>query len=85
MNYYLVTIVKGHNGKAKKQATITFAFEAKTAMQAIEMAHEMPGVHHHDAGAILRVQCITKEEYLEYRKHSAYEKFYPFIAATAIV
>jgi len=71
MGYYRVTCKHGHHGK-KRYVPITFAFLAKDAIRAMDLAKNMPGVKH--TLPILECHEISYAEYMEYRKKSAYER-----------
>lgn len=67
--YFRVTCKHGHVG-ARKYLPITFVFLARDAIKAMDMAKSMPGVKH--TAPILRCDEISYDEYLKYRKQSAY-------------
>lgn len=69
MNYYKVTVKRGHQGSGQ-YVPITFYFMAKSLWSAINKAKQMPGVKHH--ASIISAQQITKEEYKEMSTKSAY-------------
>ena len=71
MNYYKVVAIQGHLG-AGKGSTITFAVEADSIYDAMQIGRKMPMVKHNHPKAIQSVELITKEEYDELRKQSAY-------------
>ena len=70
MNYYRVTAIRGHIG-AGNGAEIVFAIEADDAYSSMKLAKRMPAVKHKSA-SIKSVELISKEEYDELRKESAY-------------
>jgi hypothetical protein len=69
--YFSVTAKHGHCG-SRRYKPITFAFLATDAVRAMELAKLMPGVKH--SQTILKCKEISYAEYMEYRKHSAYER-----------
>lgn len=70
--YYKVTAIRGHSG-AGKGNTITFVFEAESSYEAMQKAKRMPAVKH-SSKHIKSVELVTKEEYDELRKVSAYKE-----------
>lgn len=72
MKYFLITCVRGHCGNGHS-TEIKFAFEAKDLLSACDKAKRMPSVKH--TRLVLHGKEITKEEYIEYRKISAYERY----------
>ena len=72
MRYFLVMCPHGHHGNGQ-YCEITFAFEARNMLDAMDKAKRMPGVKH--TRMILKAQEITHAEYTEFRKVSAYKKF----------
>lgn len=71
IKYYSVTCHRGHCG-TKQSSDITFVFESLNMLAAMDMAKRMPGVKH--SRMIVGAKEITKEEYLEYRQISAYDR-----------
>lgn len=69
--YYKVTAIRGHSGAGRGEP-ITFVFEANSSYNAMQKAKRMPMVKHTRFSAIKSVELITKEEYDELRKVSAY-------------
>lgn len=73
MRYFRVTCKHGHFGYGRYQP-ISFAFPAKDAVAAIDMAKAMPGIKHSDNSVILACKEISYAEYLNDRKVSAYNR-----------
>lgn len=71
MRYFAVTCHRGHCGTGHSSA-ITFAFEAKNLIAAMDMAKRMPSVKH--TRMIMSGKEINKAEFLEYTKISAYKR-----------
>ncbi len=71
MRYFLIMVPRGHCGNGR-YSEISFAFEAANLLVAMDKAKRMPGVKH--TRAVLAGKEITREEYIEYRKVSAYER-----------
>lgn len=69
--YYKVTVIRGHCG-AGRGNPITFVFEVDSSYDAMQRAKRMPMVKHKKFSAIKSVEPITKAEYDEFRKVSAY-------------
>lgn len=69
--YFLITCHRGHCGVGHSTA-ITFAFEAKNLIDAMDMGKKMPSVKH--TRMIMSGKEITEEEYHEYRKINAYQR-----------
>lgn len=69
MKYYMVMCKRGHCGAGRYQE-ITFAVMATNLIEAQEQAKKMPAVKH--SKGILLGREITRAEYLERRKQSAY-------------
>lgn len=72
MKFYLVTCERGHCGKGNC-SYIKFAFEADNMMAAVDMARSMPSVKH--TRLCTAAKEITYEEYIEYRKVNAYDRY----------
>ena len=75
--YFLITCDRGHCGNGHS-STITFAFEAKNLIAAMDMGKQMPSVKHTRL-PISGVE-ISEQEYIEYRKINAYERSYQMSA-----
>lgn len=71
MNYYLVTMPRGHVGIGY-EATIQFNIAAQNALKAMKIAQKMGGVKH--SKIPLSVKQITEEEFLINKKTNAYVK-----------
>ncbi len=71
MKYYAITVPRGHCGVGRS-TDITFVFQAKTLLDAMDKARRMPSVKH--TRMILSGKEITFEEYTQYRKISAYKR-----------
>ena len=69
--YFSVTCKHGHHG-AKKYEPITFAIAAETALEACDIAREMPGVKHDQP--VLKCKEISSCAYWDMRSVSAYER-----------
>ena len=72
MSYYKVKAYCGHAG-AGKSNLLTFAIEAESITQAIDITRKMPMVKHTHARAIKDVIEIDKREFDKLRQTSAYE------------
>lgn len=72
MKYYLVMCHRGHCGTGHS-TEIQFAIEARNLLDACDIAKKMPSVKH--TRMIICGREITKEEYTEYRKISAYDRY----------
>lgn len=70
--YYMVMCHRGHCGNGHS-TEIKFAFEANNLLDACDMARKMPSVKH--TRMAIYGKEISKSEYLEFRKVSAYERF----------
>ena len=75
--YFLITCHRGHCGNGHSSA-ITFAFEAKNLIDAMDMGKRMPSVKH--TRMIMAGKEISFEEYTEYRAVNAYERSYSMSA-----
>ena len=71
VRYFAVTCKHGHHG-AKRYQPITFVFYAQNAIEACELARDMPGVKH-DA-PVIECKEITASTYMRLRSQSAYER-----------
>lgn len=69
--YYKVTVLAGHVGAGKSRDLILY-IKAPDIITATEQAKKMPAVKHDKS--VQYAEEITKEEYLEGRKTSAYNK-----------
>ena len=74
MRYWLVVCYVGHCGRHKAPREIGLAIEAKDSVEALLQAKKFPGVKHHGSHYICTTREISREEYIERRKFSAYEK-----------
>ena len=72
MKYWMVICPRGHCG-TKHETEIKFAIAAPNLIQACGIAKKMPSVKH--MRAPLYGHEITEEEFTEYRKVSAYERY----------
>ena len=70
--YWMVMCHRGHCG-AGHSTEIKFALCADNLLQACDMARKMPSVKH--TRLAIYGKEITEEEYNEYRKVSAYDRF----------
>jgi hypothetical protein len=68
----MITCHKGHLGTGNG-TEIKFAIKANNLIQAQDIARRMPSVKH--TRMVLCGHEITAEEYFEYRKVSAYERY----------
>ncbi len=75
--YFLITCHRGHCGNGHS-SVITFAFEAKNLIEAMDMGKRMPSVKH--TRMIMAGKEISIDEYNEYRKINAYERSYQMSA-----
>lgn len=71
VKYFAVTCKHGHHG-TKRYEPITFAVIAENALEACDIAKQMPGVKH-DAPVISCKQIPAKTYYVM-RQSSAYER-----------
>lgn len=71
MRYFKITCHRGHCGTGHSSA-ITFVFEAKNLIAAMDMAKRMPSVKH--SRVIMSGNEISKEEYKDYIAISAYKR-----------
>lgn len=69
MKYYKIGCMMGHHG-IKRHGELFFYFKAPDMMTAMDMGKRMPAVKHDKP--IMYGKEITKEEYTEGRKASAY-------------
>jgi hypothetical protein len=76
LRYWLVCCYVGHSGRRDKRyrREIGLAIEAPSSVDAMLIAKKFPGVKHHNSRYICTTKEITREEYIERRKVSAYEK-----------
>ena len=74
MNYYRISCKFGHSGTGQYR-DIVFYIAASGINKAMNKAKNMPGVKHNSSSVITGLKCITKEEYFEHRKESAYKDF----------
>lgn len=72
MKFFKVTCHRGHAGTGHS-TEITFAIAAANLLEAMDRAKAMPSVKH--SRLIINGREITEEEYTEFRKVSAYERF----------
>ena len=77
MRYFLITCHRGHCGNGHSSA-ITFAFEAKNLIEAMDMGKRMPSVKH--TRMIMAGKEISFEEYKEYRTINAYQRSFQMSA-----
>ena len=75
--YFLITCHRGHCGNGHSSA-ITFAFEAKNLIEAMDMCKRMPSVKH--TRMIMAGKEITEEEYNDYREINAYQRSFQISA-----
>lgn len=70
MKYYKVVCVRAHQGVKNHKNTICFYFEARSALEAMNLGKRMPGVKH--SRMPLVVEEVDAVTYFEGRKVSAY-------------
>lgn len=78
--YFLITCHRGHCGNGHS-STITFAFEAKNLIDAMDMGKRMPSVKH--TRMIMSGKEISEQEYTEYREINAYQRSFQISARLA--
>ena len=72
MKYWIITCYRGHMGTGHS-TEIKFAIKATNLIKAQDIARKMPSVKH--TRMIIYGHEISAEEYFEYRKVSAYERY----------
>ena len=72
IKYYMITCHRGHLGTGNS-TEIKFAIKAQNLLQACDIARKMPSVKH--TRLIINGYEITAQEYFDYRKMSAYERY----------
>lgn len=72
MKFYMVMCHRGHCGTGHG-TEIKFAIRANNLLEACDIARRMPSVKH--TRMAIYGEEITEQEYHEYRKISAYERF----------
>lgn len=72
MRYYKATVVRGHQGRGIHNGVITFYFQAKNAVEAMDLAKRQGGVKH--SRLPLNCQEVTMEEYQANIVTSAYAR-----------
>ncbi len=72
MKYFLVMCHRGHCGTGHS-TEIQFAIKARNLLEACDTAKKMPSVKH--TRMIICGREITQEEFTEYRKISAYDRY----------
>lgn len=72
MKYWIITCYRGHMGTGHS-TEIKFAIKATNLIKAQDIARKMPSVKH--TRMIICGHEISAEEYFEYRKVSAYERY----------
>lgn len=72
MKFYMVMCHRGHCGNGHS-TEIKFAIRANNLIEACDKARRMPSVKH--TRMAIYGKEITEQEYNEYRKISAYERF----------
>lgn len=78
MKYYLVSCRMGHNYNQSfnKVAVGTFSIQAKNSLQAMQKAKYLAGVKHNHTMAIVKLEEVSKETFLENRKNQPYSKIW---------
>lgn len=74
MGYYRIVCPRGHVGRGKS-AEIVFYMKANNLPSALSAARRMPSVKHHTRRDFFTGYEVSKEEYTEARKVSAYERY----------
>lgn len=69
MNYFAITVPRGHCGSGKS-IDIIFAIKAENISIACKKAKKMPAIKH--SHGIINAKTITEEEYNNIRSTSAY-------------
>lgn len=72
MKFYMVMCSRGHCGTGHS-TEIKFAIKAKNLLDACDKARRMPSVKH--TRIALYGKEITEQEYNDFRKISAYERY----------
>lgn len=72
MKFYMITCSRGHCGNGHS-TEIKFAIVANNLLDACDKARRMPSVKH--TRVALYGREISEQEYNDYRKISAYERF----------
>ena len=72
MKYFMVMCHRGHCGNGHS-TEIKFAIAAENLLKACDIARRMPSVKH--TRMMIYGKEITEQEYTEYRKISAYDRF----------
>lgn len=72
MKYFMVMCHRGHCGNGHS-TEIKFAIAAENLLKACDIARRMPSVKH--TRLMIYGKEITEQEYTEYRKVSAYDRF----------
>lgn len=72
MKFWMITCHRGHCGNGRS-SEIRFAIAAKDLLTACDIAKKMPSVKH--TRMIAYGKEITEEEFTEYRKISAYDRY----------
>lgn len=74
MGYYRIVCPRGHVGRGES-AEIVFYMKASNLPSALAAARRMPSVKHHTRKEFFTGYEVSKEEYMEARKVSAYERY----------
>lgn len=74
MNYYRIEVRAAHLAHISEKESLYFYFKARSVMDAIRLARQMPGVKHSRADTVQSVKQITQEEYRIGRQESAYTR-----------
>lgn len=72
VRYFIVMCHRGHCGTGHS-TEIKFAIKAKNLLEACDKARKMPSVKH--TKLVIYGKEITEQEYTEFRRVSAYERF----------
>jgi hypothetical protein len=72
MKYFMIVCHRGHC-RSGRSTEIKFVFEAENLVAACENARRMPSVKH--SRMVLYGREISKLEYEDFRKISAYERY----------
>lgn len=65
-----------YNQSFNKVAVGTFSIQAKNSLQAMQKAKYLAGVKHNHTMAIVKLEEVSKETFLENRKNKPYSKIW---------
>lgn len=72
MRYFKVTVIRGHMGNGYTHGTLTFYYQAKNLLEAMDRAKRQGGVKHNKM-PLSACEC-SRKEYEEGMKYSAYAR-----------